>query len=81
MDVICYSGSEYAEAPRALLLDGQRLEVAQVLASWRTPQGKGFRVQAAGGAAYDLFYLAAEDRWQVTPIHPAHSTPPPHSSA
>lgn len=63
--VECYSGSEYAEYPRAFDWQGRRLEVAQILHRWRTPPGKTFRVLAADGQVYDLGYDEMSQAWQV----------------
>ena len=64
--VECYSGSEYAEQPRAFTWEGQRLEVVEVLQRWRTPSGKSFRVVATDGQVYDLFYEELSRLWQFS---------------
>ena len=61
--VECYSGSEYAEYPRAFDWQGQRLEVEDVLQRRRTPSGKAFRVQVTDGHVYDLFYDEMSQAW------------------
>jgi len=61
--VECYSGSEYAECPRAFDWQGQRLEVEEVLQRWRTPSGKTFRVLATDGRVHDLFYDEMSQAW------------------
>jgi len=61
--VECYSGSEYAEYPRALYWQGQRLEVLKVLQRRRTPSGKAFRVEVADGQVFDLFYDEMSQAW------------------
>ena len=61
--VECYSGSEYAEYPRAFDWQGQRLEVEEVLQRRRTPSGKAFRVQVADGQVFDLFYDEMSQAW------------------
>jgi len=63
--VECYSGSEYAEYPRAFDWQGQRLQVDEVLQRRRTPPGKAFRVLAADGRVYDLCYDEMSQAWQV----------------
>lgn len=63
--VFCYSGKEYADRPVAILLDGDRLEVSEIITSWRTPQGKRFRVVTAGGRVFNLSYFEAGDAWKI----------------
>jgi len=63
--VICHSGVEYAEHPRALYWQGQRQEVKEILKRWRTPQGKGFRVLTEAGEVFDLLYEEPGDTWLI----------------
>lgn len=63
--VECYSGGEYADQPRALLWQGARLEVAQVLQRWRSPEGKGFLVSTADGRIFELTYQVQADAWVI----------------
>ena len=63
--VICYSGSEYGEYPRAFVWQGQRLEVREVLQRWRTPGGKRFRLLAVDDHVYELFYDELSQAWLV----------------
>lgn len=51
-----HSGSEYAERPLALRWEGQRLEICAVVARWRTPTGRHFRVRVVDKREFDLFY-------------------------
>ncbi len=66
--VECYSGVEYAERPLALHWEGQRLEISAVIARWRTPHGKHFRVRAADGRRFELTYHQPLDEWSINPI-------------
>jgi len=69
MEIVeCRSDFEYAERPLALTWEGQRLEIAEIVASWRGPGEKGFRIKTVGGAAFDLAYHEVPDDWQVQPI-------------
>jgi hypothetical protein len=63
--VECQSGAGYAERPKALVWQGQRLVVQQVLDRWRLPQGSGFRVLTCDGQVFELFYDELDDGWQV----------------
>ena len=65
--VECHAGFRYAERPRAFLWEGQRLEVAQVQARARTPQGFWFRVRTADGRLFELVYREAQDSWLIEP--------------
>ncbi len=66
--VECRSDSEYAERPLALTWQGCRLEIAEILARWRGPAEKGFRVNTADGRAFELTYRELPDEWHVQPI-------------
>jgi hypothetical protein len=66
--VECRSDSEYAERPLALTWQGKRLEVAEIVASWRGPGEKGFRVKTVDGRAFDLMYREIPDEWQIQRI-------------
>ncbi len=63
--VECYAGSGYPERPRAFLWEGQWLEVAEVEARRRTPDGLVFRVRAADGRRFILTYHERSDTWVV----------------
>ena len=65
-DVVeCRSDNEYAGRPRALYWEGQRLEIESVLTSWRTPQGKCFRVRLRDGREFELDYNEMSDGWTI----------------
>lgn len=63
--VECHSGFAYAERPVALTWDGQRLEVESVLAAWRTPGERRFRVRTRNLLIFELTYCEIDDRWQI----------------
>jgi hypothetical protein len=75
--VECRSDSQYAERPLALHWQGERLEIGEILARWRTPQGRWFRVRAGSLGAqvtpssedmvFDLCYDESSDAWRITP--------------
>ncbi len=48
--------------------EGHRLEIAEILASWRGPGEKGFRVKTTEGLAFDLAYRELADEWQIQPL-------------
>jgi hypothetical protein len=63
--VECRSDYEYAQRPLAFTCQGQRLEVIQLLDTWRTPSGNHFRVLASDQIIYTLTYKEAYDQWSV----------------
>jgi hypothetical protein len=63
--VECYSGGEYAERPRALHWEGARLEVAEVLQSWRSPEEVRFRVRTVNDRIFGLVYTIETDAWSI----------------
>lgn len=59
--VECYAGSREDEAPRALWLDEERLEIAEVIDHWyqssvdpRLPSAEYFKVLTVGGERHLL---------------------------
>ena len=66
--VECRSDAEYAERPLALIWQGRRLDIAEILGRWRSPNGKGFRVSTTDGQAFELVYREILDDWLVQPI-------------
>jgi hypothetical protein len=69
MDIVeCRSDTEFAERPLALMWDGTRYEIAEIVARWRGPNEKGFHVKTAEGPAFELTYREVPDEWQVQPI-------------
>ena len=59
--VECHSGSAYAERPTALVWEGQRLMIAEILSQGRTPQAKWFRVRTANGQIFELSCVDPSD--------------------
>ena len=66
--VECRSDSEYAERPLSLTWEGLHYEIAEIVARWRGPAEKGFRVKTANGQAFDLTYRELPDEWVIQPI-------------
>jgi hypothetical protein len=63
--VECHSGFTYPDRPIALTWEGQRLEIARILAEWRTPEKIHFRVRTADSREFELEYSHITDEWQV----------------
>ncbi|MEO5887413.1 MAG: hypothetical protein ABIQ77_07110 [Anaerolineales bacterium] len=66
--VECRSDSEYAERPLSLTWEGSQYEIAEIVARWRGPAEKGFRVKTANGQAFDLTYRELPDEWHIQPV-------------
>ena len=62
--VECRSDHTYAQRPSAIWWQGQRLEVIEILAEWRTPQGKHFRANTTEGV-FELVYQEPEAAWTI----------------
>jgi len=63
--VYCRSDNKYAERPVALVWEGEKLEIEEVYASWRTPDGISFRVQTVNKQTFNLHYNESKDNWQI----------------
>jgi hypothetical protein len=66
--VECHSGYEYADRPTAFVWEGERKEIIDLLASWRTPQGKYFIIKTSDLHVFELCYDQANDNWTIRPI-------------
>jgi hypothetical protein len=63
--VECHSGYEYPDHPVALHWQGCRLEIEEIEAQWRLPEGKRFRVRTRDGQVFELFYHQVNDEWSI----------------
>lgn len=63
--VECRSDSTYAERPVAFTWQGLHLDVVEILARWRAPGTRGFRVRTPGGVAFELVYDENSDVWSI----------------
>ena len=66
--VECHSGYTYAERPVAFDWDGERLEIVEVEARWRAPEGRCFRVRVEDGREFELIYGELKDEWRISII-------------
>jgi hypothetical protein len=66
--VECRSDGDYAGRPLAIYWQGERRVVDRVLATWRTPEGKVYRVDTLDGRVFDCWYVEAEDTWTITEV-------------
>ena len=65
--VECYSGAEYAEAPRRFLWEGEWRPVSRIIMRRRLPEGKQFVVDDGRGEQFILTYLTEGGQWTVRP--------------
>jgi hypothetical protein len=63
--VEAYSGYTYGESPRFVSWGGERLEVVKILARWRIPGGRGWRVEVNDGRLFELSYFERDDDWTI----------------
>ncbi len=63
--VECRSDSCYAERPKAIFWQGERLPIVDILGRWRTPEAQCFRVATVNGLVFQLNYQQADDTWCV----------------
>jgi hypothetical protein len=63
--VECHSGYRGDETPRRFELDGQTIEIAEVLRRWREPDALLFRVQTLAGRVYVLRRNEQTGSWDV----------------
>ena len=65
--VACYAGHRGEETPRTFTAEGETLAVEEVVARWREPTWRCFRVKAEGGKQYLLRHHEETGRWEVDP--------------
>ncbi len=61
LEVVAYAGYRGEQEPRALVLDGERVKVAEVRRRWRGPDGRYFDVRLADDRRL-LLRCGGEDR-------------------
>ncbi len=64
--VECHSSYTYAERPIALYWEGERQEIDEIITRSRIPGGIRFRVRAADGQLFELFYGELYDEWRIS---------------
>lgn len=63
--VEAYAGASYPERPTAVWWQDQRLEVEQVVRSWRTPDGLHFLVEIEEIGRAELIYHYEDGGWKI----------------
>lgn len=65
VEVECYSGTRYAEQPRAFTWIARRYQVSEIEWAWRGLEGPHFVVRTTGGDRFHLYYEEGADRWHI----------------
>jgi hypothetical protein len=64
-NVACHSGYDYADRPVSFTREEEHLEIREIIARWRTPESKCFRVRTIDGQIFELSYSELPDSWQI----------------
>ena len=63
LNVGAYAGASYPERPEWIEVDGARVQVDAVEATWREEDRLGFRVRLASGGHMLVYYVPELDLW------------------
>jgi len=63
VQVECYAGYRGDESPRALIIEGQRYQVKDVLQQWQEPEGRYFKLRFSDGGECIVRQDAATGSW------------------
>ena len=64
--VDCYAGARGDETPRRFTRGDQHVEILAVVAQWRTPDHRYFRVATAAKETYTLRQDVTSGGWELT---------------
>ena len=64
-EVVAYAGFRGEQEPRAVVIDGERLEVEKVRRRWREPGGRFFEVRLADRRVIVLRVGGEEESWSI----------------
>ncbi len=64
--VECHAGYRGEETPRRFFIGGRRVEVADVIDRWLTPDHRYFKVGGDDGAVYILRHDTGTACWELT---------------
>jgi hypothetical protein len=67
-EVECYSSVKYGERPTTLVFGEARLEIAEILTSWRVPTGVVFHIRTLNNRTFELFYDEDSHQWSAKSI-------------
>ena len=63
VEVICHSGYTADEEPRAVVVDGRRLQVVAVERRWQEPEARCFVVRISDGTRFLLRQDVTSSAW------------------
>jgi hypothetical protein len=63
--VECYAGYRGEQEPRRFIVDGRRIEVAEILGRWLTPEHRRFVVRGDDGHVYALRQDVRSLLWEL----------------
>ena len=66
--VECHSGYTYADHPIALISKGQKRQIVEILAQWKIPGARCFRVRVDDESVFELCYDEMRDEWQIVNV-------------
>ena len=66
VDVECYAGYRGEEAPRGFGLAEGKIEIAEIVDRWLSPDHRYFKVRDRDGDVYILRNDVASGQWEVT---------------
>ena len=64
--VECYAGHRGEQTPRALVLAGERIEVAEVLDQWLAPDHRYFKLRGTDDHVYLVRHEVSNGAWELT---------------
>ncbi len=65
IQVECYAGYRGEQEPRALVIEGRRLAVEEIVSRSIEPAGRRFGVRCTDGRRYQLFHEEATGVWRL----------------
>ena len=66
ISVECYAGHRGEQTPRALVLGGRRVAVAEVVDAWLAPDYRYFKLRGADGDTYLVRHDERSNIWELT---------------
>lgn len=64
--VECYAGHRGEETPLRFFLGKRKIEVAEVLDCWLSPDHRYFKLRGDDGAGYIVRHDVRSDQWELT---------------
>ena len=73
ISVECYAGHRGEQTPRALVLGGRRVAVAEVVDAWLAPDYRYFKLRGADGDTYLVRHDERSGSWELTMFRATHT--------